>query len=41
MWKEGREYNLPKNMLMHHANFTLTVDKKIKMMNYVRENKDN
>jgi hypothetical protein len=41
LWEEGRAYNLPKNMLMHHANFVIGVEKKIKMMNYVRENKDN
>ncbi len=37
-WQEGREYNLPKNILVHHANWTIGIHNKIKMMRYVRDN---
>ena len=35
LWEEGKAYSFPKNMLIHHANFVVGVDKKIKMMNYI------
>jgi len=38
LWQEGVEYNLPKNMLIHHANYTMGVHNKMKMMRYVRNN---
>jgi len=36
-WQEGREYNLPNNMLIHHANWTVGVHNKMKMMKYIRD----
>lgn len=32
---------IPKDIYIHHANWTVGVNNKIKMMNYVRENKNN
>jgi hypothetical protein len=37
-WEAGKPCNLPKNMLIHHANWTEGVHNKMKMMSYIRGN---
>ena len=36
IWKPGDTLNLPENMLIHHANWTLGIDHKIAQLEYVK-----
>jgi len=38
VWSGQTSYNVPKNILVHHSNFTIGVDDKIKLMKYIKEN---
>jgi nucleotide-diphospho-sugar transferase len=35
-WNQGTPLQLPQNIIMHHANWTIGVDNKIKQLDYVR-----
>ncbi len=37
LWNPGDDLNIPANPAMHHANFTLGIDNKIKMLAFVKE----
>jgi len=39
-WEPGTELSFPKNMLLHHANWTKGVENKIKQLEYTRESKE-
>jgi len=38
LWKEDYNIDVPKNIVVHHANWTHGVSNKIKLLNFVKEN---
>ena len=34
----GQEFEIPKDILVHHSNWTVGLDNKIKLLDFVREN---
>jgi hypothetical protein len=35
-WQPGQKINMPKYLVMHHANWTVGIDNKLKLMKQVR-----